>query len=263
MTKKEEFMNIGKIFDLSGRTALVTGSSRGIGKAIAEILGLAGAHVIVHGSRPSETLDATLESFKDMGIKCSKANGDISKTEDNKKLIEDALKEFGKLDILVLNASLQHRQKWNEVTSHDLTDQVNTNMRSTIELVQGFAPGMIKNKWGRILTIGSVNQQKPIPDFVIYAATKSAVLNIVQNLAKQLAPSGITVNNIAPGAMDTDRNKAILSDKKYLEKVCSEIPAGFIGKASDCAGAALLLCSNAGRYITGADIYIDGGISLK
>lgn len=256
-------MDIVKMFDLKGRTALVTGSSRGIGKAIAQILGQAGAHVIIHGSRPSEALDATFDEFKKMGTKCSKANCDISKTEENKALVKSLLKKHSSIDILVLNASLQYDLKWGDVTAEDFAAQVNTNMRSTIELIQGFAPAMLKNKWGRIVTIGTVNQRQFHPGFLVYAATKSAVLKMTQDLAKQFAPSGVTVNNIAPGAIDTDRNKKALSDKAYLKKVVANIPAGYIGHPSDCAGAALLLCSESGRYITGADLYIDGGMSLK
>ena len=251
------------LFDLSEKVALVTGSSRGIGKAIAQVLGQAGAHVVIHGSHPSEALDSTFEEFKKMGIKCSKASCDISKTKENNALVKSLLKKHKSIDILVLNASLQYDLKWDEVTTEDFTAQVNTNMRSTIELVQGFAPAMIKNKWGRIVTIGTTNQRIRHPGFLVYAATKSAVFKMTQDLAKQFAPSGVTVNNIAPGAIDTDRNKKALSDKAYWKKVVANIPAGFVGQPSDCAGAALLLCSEAGRYITGADLYIDGGMSLK
>lgn len=256
-------MNTDGFFDLSGKTALITGSSRGIGKAIAETLGEAGAQVILHGSAPSAKLDSAFGKMKAQGINCFLETADISISDENKKLVKRVLQTYGKLDILILNASVQLKQPWSEIGAEEFSRQVNTNMRSTLELIQGFAPAMIKNKWGRIVTIGSVNQEKQHPELLVYAATKSAVLNMAKNLAKQFAPHGVTVNNLAPGVIDTDRNREALSDKSYLKKITENIPAGFIGTPSDCAGAVLLLCSDAGRYITGADLYIDGGMSLK
>ena len=121
---------------------------------------------------------------------------------------------------------------------------------------------MIERNWGRILTVGSVQEAKPHPDMVIYSALKAAQTLMVQNLAKQFAPHGVTINNLAPGVINTDRARARLTDPAYVNKVLSWIPAGHIGEAEDCAGAALLLCSDAGRYITGQSLFVDGGMSL-
>jgi NAD(P)-dependent dehydrogenase (short-subunit alcohol dehydrogenase family) len=208
-------------------------------------------------------LELTYKDFTGAGIECEFETGDISDSASNKALIKNILDKHGRLDILVLNASWQKKQNWQDISSEDFSRQVNVNMRSTLELIQGFAPAMIKNKWGRILTIGSVNQEKQHPELLVYAATKSAVMNMCQNFARQFAPHGITVNNIAPGVIDTDRNREALSDEKYLGKVKENIPLGFVGEAEDCAGAALLFCSKAGRYITGSNLYIDGGMFLK
>ena len=121
---------------------------------------------------------------------------------------------------------------------------------------------MKENRWGRIITVGSVQQYKPHKEMPIYAATKSANMNIVTNLASQLAPFGITVNNIAPGVIATPRNFDALQDEKYRDIVLAKIPAGYAGTSEDIAGGALLLSSDAGRYITGTDLIIDGGMHL-
>jgi len=247
-----------QLFDLAGRTALVTGSSRGIGKAIARILGQAGAKVFVHGSRPSEALDATLAEFRELGIEAAGCYADIADTAANRRLAE----EVGSVDILVLNASLQYKTKWSEIDAEQFASQVNTNLRSSIELIQGFAPAMLAKQWGRIVIVGSVNQDRQHPDMAVYAATKSAGLNLCQNLARQFAPAGVTVNNLAPGVIDTDRNVAALSNPVYRQKVLDKIPSATIGTPEDCAGLALTLCTAAGRYITGQNIYIDGGMTL-
>ncbi|OGV75367.1 MAG: short-chain dehydrogenase [Lentisphaerae bacterium RIFOXYB12_FULL_65_16] len=245
-------------FELTGKTALVTGSTRGIGKAIARTLGQAGAELFVHGSRPSEALETTVAQFKDLGIAVRGCVADISDSRANQRLVE----EIGQVDILVLNASVQYKTKWTDIGTQEFDSQIATNLRSTLELIQGFAPGMLQRKWGRILAIGSVNQDKQHPDMLVYAATKSAVLNMCRNLAKQFARSGVTVNNLAPGVIDTDRNTEALSDEAYRSKVLDAIPSGIIGSPEDCAGLALTLCSEAGRYITGQNVFVDGGLTL-
>jgi NAD(P)-dependent dehydrogenase (short-subunit alcohol dehydrogenase family) len=121
---------------------------------------------------------------------------------------------------------------------------------------------MQKNKWGRIITVGSVQQSKPHKDMLVYASTKEAQMNIVKNLAKQLAPWGITINNISPGVIYTDRNKTALDDSIYMKEVLNNIPCGYIGKPEDCVGSMLFLCSEEARYITGIDLLVDGGLHL-
>ena len=121
---------------------------------------------------------------------------------------------------------------------------------------------MKKMGWGRIITIGSVQEAKPHPDMLVYSATKAAQTNMVKSLALQLAKDGITVNNVAPGVIYTDRNMEALADPVYAKKVMDSIPVGFYGEPEDCAGIVELLCSDKGRYITGQSIYVDGGKSL-
>jgi NAD(P)-dependent dehydrogenase (short-subunit alcohol dehydrogenase family) len=129
-------------------------------------------------------------------------------------------------------------------------------------LIQAVADHMKQNSWGRIITIGSVQEAKPHPDMLVYSASKAAQTNMVQSLSLQLAKDGITVNNVAPGVIYTDRNVVALSDPAYAKKITDSIPVGFYGDPEDIAGIVSLLCSDAGRYITGQSIYVDGGKSV-
>ena len=122
---------------------------------------------------------------------------------------------------------------------------------------------MKEQKWGRIITIGSVQEAKPHPDMLVYSSSKAAQTNMMKSLSLQLAGDGITVNNVAPGVIYTDRNVEALSDAEYAKKVVSTIPTGFYGMPEDCAGIVSLLCSEEGRYITGQSIYVDGGKSVQ
>ncbi len=254
--------NTDPLFSLKNRTALVTGSSRGIGRAILLAFAKAGANVVAHGIQASK---ANLEGIKDLEPHGGSVNfvaGDLSVPSGGKRVAEAALDLVGKVDIVILNASQQIRKPWNEITSSEFELQIRTNLLATLEILQVLAPAMQVQKWGRIISIGSVQEVKPHPQMAVYAASKAAQSNLVINLAKQLAPDGITVNNIAPGVIATDRNIEALADDSYAEKVRVAIPAGVFGEPQDCTGAALLLCSEAGRYITGQSIFVDGGMSL-
>jgi NAD(P)-dependent dehydrogenase (short-subunit alcohol dehydrogenase family) len=132
----------------------------------------------------------------------------------------------------------------------------------SLVLIQHTVPGMRKKKWGRIISIGSVQESKPHPDMLVYSASKAAQTMMIKSLALQLAADGITVNNIAPGIINTDRNTEALSDEAYAERVKSTIPLGYFGEKEDCAPIVRLLCTEEGRYITGQSIYVDGGKSL-
>ncbi len=255
-------MNMMKRYDLTGRAALVTGSSRGIGRAIALGLAQCGAAVAVHGTKPAKTLDETLTDVRKLSPRSVAVTGDLSQPDVPAKLVAETISSLGGLDILVANASIQIRKPWAEVTQAEAEQQMQVNFHATWRMIQAAVSAMRAKKWGRILTIGSVQQQRPHPDMVVYAASKSAQENLVRNLAKQLGPDGITVNNLAPGVILTDRSTPVLADETYAERVRSFIPLRFFGESEDCVGAALVLCSDAGRYITGADFRVDGGMSL-
>ena len=255
-------MKISELMQLKGKRALVTGSSQGIGRAIA--LGLAefGADVMIHCSREVAKAEAVRREVELLGVRCGIVTADLAGTDAAEIITRAANDALGGVDILVLNASVQIRKPWNEITLDEYRKQVDVNLGASLWLIQKFAPAMQQRQWGRILTIGSVQQVRPHPDMLVYSATKSAQVNLVRNLAPQLARHGVTINNLAPGAIATGRNADVLANEEYHQKVLAKIPVGYVGETHDCAGLAVLLCSDAGRYITGADLPVDGGMGL-
>ncbi len=233
---------------------LVTGSTQGIGKAIAEAFVKRGDEVFVHCSKDLEKAERIR---KEIGA-YKALIADLSDLKQTEALYE----KTGAVDCLIINASVQFRTPWYEIGDEEMDTQLNVNFKSTLKLMQAYYPAMKENGFGRIVTIGSVQQFKPHKDMAVYAATKCAVLSLVENVAKQVAPYGITVNNVAPGVFLTPRNSKILEDKDYREQAQSKVPVGYFAEPKDCAGAVLMLCSEEGRYITGADIVVDGGMRL-
>ncbi|MEE1045805.1 MAG: SDR family oxidoreductase [Clostridia bacterium] len=242
------------MFDLTGKTALVTGSTQGIGFAIAECLSEHGAKVFVHGASNMEKCKKASEKIVNAIPVCA----DFLKSDD----IEDLYKKTGDVDILVLNASIQFKRKWDEFTFEEYDIQMNCNLKSSYLLIKKYSKAMKEKGWGRIVTLGSVNQYNQHPELSLYGVSKAAQFKLVQNIAPQLAPYGVTVNNVTPGAINTPRNEEALSDKEFKKKVENSIPCGYIGEPRDISPAVLLLCSDEGRYITGSEIVIDGGMRL-
>lgn len=241
------------------KKALVTGSSRGIGRAIAVRLAKDGYFVYVHAAGNLEKARETAEIITQNGGKAEVVTANLCDIEQTKTLLAIARN----VDILVLNASVQYRNHWQSIPLEQCYDQLNCNFVSSLLLIQAAADHMKAQKWGRIITIGSVQEVKPHPDMLIYSASKAAQSNMVHSLSLQLAADGITVNNVAPGVIYTDRNVEALSDPEYAKKVTASIPVGFYGAPEDCAGIVSLLCSDQGRYITGQTIYVDGGKSVQ
>jgi len=247
-------------FSLNGKTALLTGSTRGIGRAILLTLAEAGANVVAHGLEADEGASAVSDA-EALGVKASYLPADLGEPGGGRKLTEAALAE-GPVDILVLCAALQIPKPYEEITPEEYELQTRINLQATLELLQLLVPPMRERKWGRVLSIGSIQEQRPSNRMMVYAATKSAQTNMIRNLARQAAADGITCNNIAPGVVATDRNAATMATPEQIERTRNWVPMKKIGQPADMAGAALLLCSDAGHYITGQTLFIDGGMSL-
>ena len=242
------------MFDLTGKTALVTGSTQGIGFEIACTLAKQGAKVFVSGAESDEKCREASEKIPNsMPVRAN-----LLKQEE----IEALYEKTGDVDILVLNASIQYKRKWDEFSLEEYDIQMNCNVKSSYLLIKKYADEMKNKHWGRIVAIGSVNQYNQHPELSIYGVTKAAQMKMVQNFAPSLAPFGVTINNIAPGAIDTPRNEKAFEDEAFKKKVSDSIPCGYIGSPSDISPAVLLLCSEEGRYITGSEIIIDGGMHL-
>lgn len=249
-------------FRLTGRTALVTGARREIGRSIALALAGAGARLAIHhAGTDQEAADAAavVAEITAAGGE-ARAFGQDFIRDDAGVTLAAAVTAWAKVDILVLNASIELPETLEAITREHFDRQIAVNLRTTLELFQALLPPMAERGWGRVLTIGSVQQVRPHPRMLVYAGTKAAQLNWAWNLARQFGGQGITVNNLAPGAIRTARNR----DQMVTEEasLVERIPVGRLGRPDDLAGAALLLCSDAGSYINGVNLYVDGGRSV-
>lgn len=244
------------LFDLGGRRALVTGASRGIGAALARALAERGASVAVHGRDAGAELNAMAAQVGGVALAA-----DLADAQACSDLAQQAQAALGGVDILVLNASYEVRGDWKGVGLADIDLQLAVNFRSSLLLCQALAPAMAERGWGRIIGLGSIQEIRPNPALLVYAAAKAAQANMMQTLARALGPAGVTVNTLSPGAIATDRNAGVLSDPDYRGRVEAQIPAGRIGQPGDCVGACLLLASDAGAYVNGAVLRVDGGWS--
>ena len=246
-------------FRLAGRTALVTGARREIGRAIALGLAGAGARLAVHHADTPEERDdaaAVVREIEALGGQ-ARAFGQDFVRDDAGRLLAATVGDWAAVDILVLNASIELPEDFSGISREHFDRQIAVNLRSAMELLQALVPPMAARGWGRVVTIGSVQQERPHPAMFVYAATKAAQRNWTLSLARQFGGQGVTVNNLAPGAILTARNRAQMAVE--ADALLQRIPAGRLGRPEDLVGAALLLCSDAGSYINGANLFVDGG----
>ena len=257
-------------FTMSGRRALVTGGSLSIGRAIVLAFADAGADIAI---QYAGTADEALKSegaaqnlskeLAGRGVRHGLIEADFAIVGEGRRTVLEAERLLGGLDVLVLCASVQQREAFVDISAAERERQTRINFDASVELLQAAVPGMQKRGWGRILTIGSINQTRPEPTLAIYAALKSAQHNLGINLARQLAPYGVTVNNLSPGLVATARNswrRVDAGEWQTIERNAN--PMGRAARPEELAGAALLLCSEAGSFITGADLQATGGAHL-
>lgn len=250
------------MFNLKGKTALITGSGQGIGKATAILLAQQGARVIVNWRSNDAVATKTIEELRQSGADYLTWKYDLS-SDTVREDFESFMKEHGvTVDILVLNASVQCRNAWENISLQEFDSQMHTNLRASLALIQACVPAMREKHWGRIVTVGSVQQYRPNTAMAVYAASKAGQRNLVMTLSVQLAADGITINNVAPGVVETIRNVEALSNDAYRAKIINSIPVKFCAAPEDIAPTIMLLCSEEGRYITGTDIPVDGGMSI-
>jgi NAD(P)-dependent dehydrogenase (short-subunit alcohol dehydrogenase family) len=246
-------------FRLHGRSALVTGARREIGRAISLTLAGAGARLAIHhAGSAEEARDAAsvVAEIRAAGGNATAFGQDFA--QDNAGLaLAAAVTAWSPVGILVLNASIELPEDYRAITREHFDRQIAVNLRTTLELLQTLVPAMAERGWGRVVTIGSVQQERPHPAMMVYAGTKAAQLNWTLNLARQFGGQGVTVNNLAPGAILTARNREQMVTEGAA--LATRIPVGRLGTPDDLVGAALLLCSDAGRYINGQNLFVDGG----
>ncbi|VUD69263.1 3-oxoacyl-[acyl-carrier-protein] reductase FabG [Thalassocella blandensis] len=246
-------------FCFKGKSVLVTGSSRGIGKAIALAFAKAGASIILHGKTQSDSLQQTQETVSQYSDAVEQWICDFSCREST----QSALKHLpSNVDILVLNASMEIRDTLLSHQAEDLQQQFDCNFQANILLLHHVLPYMRQQRRGRVVAIGSIQEVYANPSLAVYAALKTAQTHYLQTVAKTMAGEGITLNTVAPGAIFTDRNETVLASEQYRQQVQQKIPMKKIGRPQDCVGAVLFLASESAQYITGAWLPVDGGYHL-
>jgi glucose 1-dehydrogenase len=248
---------------LQGKVAVVTGSSQGIGQVIAIHLAQAGADLVIDYRSHPEGAQETLAKVEAIGRKGYVVQADLSVINDVRKLVSEGIQYFGKLDILVNNAGIDGKNAdfW-DITESDYDAVLDLNLKGTFFMTQAFVKHLVDTKrMGKIINISSVHEEMTFPHFTVYCASKGGLKMMMRNLAVELGPLGITINNIAPGAIETPINTELLNDSVKLNSLKQNIPLGRLGKPEDIAPMVVFLASSTADYVTGATFYVDGGLS--
>ncbi|MGO8677130.1 MAG: SDR family NAD(P)-dependent oxidoreductase [Limisphaerales bacterium] len=248
------------LFDLTGKVALVTGASRGLGQYFGRALARAGADLVIT-SRHLESLEPFRVEIEALGHKALGLALDVCNSESIQKAVEAALGHYGKIDILVNNAGCNARKPALDVTWDDWNMVLDTNLRGTFFVAQAVARGMIARRYGRIINIGSVTSVFGYAGLAPYCASRGGVKQLTMSLADDWGAHGITVNCLAPGWFKTRQNAVLYENKEWVEYICDRIPLKRPGQPPDLDGAIVFLASDASAYITGQTLLVDGGIT--
>ena len=248
-------MNSGK---LAGKTALITGGSRGLGKAMALALAEAGARLALVG-RNLGTLKQTADAVRQAGAESAIFKADVANESDVLKLEEQVARDFGRVQILINNAGMNIRKSVTDFTLAEWRQVLDTNLTSVFLMCRAFVPQMKGQGYGRILNLTSIMSHVSLPGRTAYSASKSGLLGLTRALALELAPEKITVNGISPGPFATEMNTPLMQDQKINAEFLSRIPLGRWGKVEEVGQLAVYLCSEDAGFITGTDVLIDGG----
>lgn len=247
---------------LTGKVALVTGSSQGIGRGIATRFAQEGADIVINYNRTPGGAQEVLHEVEAAGRRGLIVQADMGNTGDIRKLIATAVEHFGRLDILVNNAGVETHAPFWEVTEEDYDHVLNVNLKGVFFATQAMVRHLMQTqRQGKIINISSVHEELPFPNFTAYCASKGGLKMFTRNLAVELGPLGITINSIAPGAIETPINAQLLNDPKKLHSLLGQIPLARLGKPKDVAGVAVFLASDDADYVTGSTYYVDGGLT--
>ena len=248
------------MFDLTGKTAVVTGGSRGIGRAICLKLAGQGANIVLNFAGNEAAAEETRSQCEALGVKALAVKGDVADAEACNALIEKAVSEFGVVDILVCNAGVTRDNLLMRMSDEEFQKVIDTNLKGTFHCMRAAIRPMMKKRRGRIISISSVVGLMGNAGQINYAASKAGVIGMTKSLAREVASRHITVNAVAPGFIKTDMT-AVLSDS-VKEGILHGIPLGELGEAEDVANAVLYLASDEAAYITGQVISVDGGMAM-
>lgn len=246
--------------DNARRAAVVTGSGRGIGRAIALRLAAEGCDVVINYSGSEEAAKKTAEECEALGVRAVTVQGSVASDEDCAKIVEAAKENFGKIDILVNNAGITRDGLLMTMKEEDFQEVLNVNLTGAFRMMKAAARMMIRAKYGRIINISSVSGIMGNAGQTNYSASKAGIIGMTKSYAKEVAAKGITVNAIAPGFVNTDMTGAM--NEKAIEKIKAEIPAKRAGEPEDIANAVAFLADDASGYITGQVLAVDGGMSM-
>jgi glucose 1-dehydrogenase len=254
---KDETMSVR----LAGKVAIVTGSGSGIGQAIAIRFACEGATVVVDYRNHIDQAQETKSKAEAAGGKAILVQADVSIIADTQNLVDQAYKQLGRCDILVNNAGIEKEAAFWDVTEADYDAVLDVNLKGAFFLTQAFVRRLRDAKQpGRIINISSVHEDMVFPNFSTYCASKGGIRMLMRDLSVELGPLGITVNNIAPGAISTPINTKMMADKTELDALLANIPLGRMGTPEEVAGLALFLASDDGAYCTGSTYIVDGGL---
>ena len=245
--------------DISGRVAIVTGSGRGMGRAIALKLAEVGATIVINDIGETEPLEGVVEEIKAMGRQSLAIVADVSSLSDVARLVETTIATYGKVDILVNNAGIARDQLLVRMSDEDWDKVLSVNLKSVFLCTRAVLRHMIKQRWGRIISISSIVGVVGNAGQANYASAKAGIIGFTRSIAKEVASRGITVNAIAPGFIDTEMTQRL--EESWRQELKRRIPLGYFGSPRDVAEAVAFLASEEARYITGQVLGVDGGMA--
>jgi NAD(P)-dependent dehydrogenase (short-subunit alcohol dehydrogenase family) len=250
-------------FKLDGKAALITGGSKGLGRAMAQALAEAGADIALCSRHGAEAEAAATEIAAATGRRAVGFEADVTDLESVQRLKAGCEEALGKIDILLNNAGINIRKPTPELTVEDWDAVMDISVKGSFLCSQAFMPAMIERKWGRIVMLGSIMSFVSIPGRAAYAASKSALLGLTHTLALEGGPHGVTVNCLCPGPFETPMNRVLMNDPPAYQAFLANIPLGRWGQPEELGGVIVFLCSPASNFMTGTDLTVDGGWTAR